>query len=425
MSSSPRLPLPRLRPAFVPRRSFLKTLALAPACLSFPFVRAGEPATAGKGRTLSAGDEIKEFKDPDTGARVMKLTDAGCDNVHLYFTSESFLADSERIVFGSNRSGRFQFYLLEIKTRRLVQLTDGAALRPHLGCLARNGRLAYFDGPSLRLLKVDTLEDREVYRVPDGFEPQLPTCDAKGGFVAFAYREKSAVSTQTNVIYSSMAETFFQHPTCVIMRINLDNGTPVSVWGERNWISHVLVHPTDPDQILFCHEGGGYVPQRMFMIGAVRVLAPKARPLYPMRPGEFTVHEYFTAQGEVGFQYEVERNGKMEYYNAFIRTDGTWIRQYLLPGNRPGHIQSNSDNSLIVGDRCYLTPDDKLGPTSMALITHGNGLAHVRRLCRHQPGPTQHSHGHPVFSPDDKWVLFNSRLGAKENIMIADVTSLS
>ena len=43
-----------------------------------------------------------------------------------------------------------------------------------------------------------------------------------------------------------------------------------------------------------------------------------------------------------------------EEYNAFIRPDGTWIRQYLFPGRRPGHIQSNSDNSLVVGDGAWL-----------------------------------------------------------------------
>lgn len=57
------------------------------------------------------------------------------------------------------------------------------------------------------------------------------------------------------------------------------------------------------------------------------------------RPNEFCVHECFTRGGEVGFQYEVDRDGKREYYSAFVRPDGIWIRQYLLPGRRPGHIQ--------------------------------------------------------------------------------------
>ncbi|MCX7887119.1 MAG: oligogalacturonate lyase family protein, partial [Verrucomicrobiae bacterium] len=89
------------------------------------------------------------------------------------------------------------------------------------------------------------------------------------------------------------------------------------------------------------------------------------------------------------------------------------------------HIQSNTDNSLVVGDCGYLGPDDKDGHLYMSLMTHVNGRAQVRRLCRRVPGDTQYSHGHPVFSLDDKWVLYNSMIGKTHNIYMADVTSLA
>lgn len=416
-------PSPRRPAATLRRRSFLKALAVAPAYVSFPYIRAATPAS-GRGRTSRVDDEVKELRDPDTGARVMRLSGGESDNVHPYFTSDSFAGSSNRAVFASNRSGRFQYYLLEIRERRLTQLTDGEAVRPNLACVGGGRQLHYFDGPLLRSVELDTLRDRELYRVPDGWQPRLPSCTANGDYVCFAYGEKLEVSTQTSVIYSAMAETYFQRGSSVIMRIHADTGKPEAVWGERAWISHVLIHPTQPDTIVFCHEGGGLVKQRMWVVDAKQRLARQPAALYPLRPGEFTVHEYFTRNGDVGFQYEIERGGKMEYYNAFIRPDGTWIRQYLLPGRRPGHIQSNSDNTLIAGDRGYLNADDKDGANFMSLMTHGNGLAHLRRLCRYQPGPTQYSHGHPRFSPDDRWVIFNSRIGAKEHVAMADVTTL-
>ena len=65
-----------------------------------------------------------------------------------------------------------------------------------------------------------------------------------------------------------MAEMYYQHPSCVIMRVNMGNGQPAAIWGERMWISHVLIHPSNPDTILFCHEGGGNVKQRMWIVNA-------------------------------------------------------------------------------------------------------------------------------------------------------------
>ncbi len=376
------------------------------------------------GRMQRVDGEIKEFKDPETGARVMQLTGDGSDNVHLYFTSESFIGNgADRLVFSSNRSGRFQYYLLEIKERRLVQLTDRDNMRGG-GCLVPNGLLLYFHGPVLHSLKVDTLEDRELYRVPDGWRGGGPTCTANGEYVAFVYGERLAVSTETGRIYSSMFETYFQRPASVIMRIHTGTGQAVAAWGEHKWISHVLIHPHQPDIIVFCHEGGSMVSQRMWTVNVAVPRARQAVPLYPQRPGEFCVHEYFTRQGEVGYQYELEREGRREYYNCFIRPDGSWVRQYLLPGRRPGHIQSNSDNTLVVGDCGYLSYEDKDGALYMSLMTHSNGLAHVRRLCRREPGETQNSHGHPVFSGDNRWVLFNSRIGKRENVFMADVQSI-
>jgi len=425
------------------RRSFLGRLASVPVAAGLasaagtppaqqtttpevpPKTTSGGAQSGAIGRTERINGEIKEHRDPDTGARVRQLTGDGSDNVHLYFTSESFVSGSDRIVFGSNRSGRFQFYLLEIGDARLVQLTASSNdMDPQQACLSPMGLLHYFDGPALHRLRVDTLEDQEIYRAPRGWRPALLTCTAKGDYVAFAYQEEVAVSTETGRIYSTMPETYYQHRRSVIMRIETGTGQAQAAWGEPMWISHVMIHPSQPDLIMFCHEGGSYSSQRIWTINIAKDRGRKAEPLYLQTPNEYCVHEYFTRGGEVGFQYEVDREGHREHYNAFIRPDGTWIRQCLLPGRRPDHIQSNTANTLVTGDGGYLNPEDKDGGKFMSLMTHSNGRAVVRRLCRRQPGETQHSHGHPVFSLDDRWVLFNSRIGAKDNIFMVDVESI-
>ena len=152
--------------------------------------------------------------------------------------------------------------------------------------------------------------------------------------MAFAYRENLSVSTETGRIYSTMAETYHQHPACVIMRIQASNGQAVAAWGERMWISHVMIHPRRPDLILFCHEGGSNVSQRMWIVDASQERARKAQPLYPQRPNEFCVHEYFTRGGEVGFQYEVEREGKGAGTGPVTSTAGRTCSSWRRVGAR-------------------------------------------------------------------------------------------
>jgi len=282
--------------------------------------QASAPESAGRGKTSNIRGEIKEYKDPKTGARVRRLTGDGSSNVHPYFTSWAFVGDgADNTVFASNRSGAYQWYRLEIPAARLVQLTAGEKLSPNMACVARSGRLFYFDGPALHSVKVDTLEDRELYRVPAGFKPALPTCSADGRYVAFAYCQETALSTETGRIYSTMHERYYQFPHSVVMRIDAEKGEAVAAWGEPTWISHVLIHLTQPNLILFCHEGGGTcVAQRMWIVNLDDKQMRKAAPLYPQKPGESCVHEYFTQQGDVGFQYSLDREGgRREEYNAF------------------------------------------------------------------------------------------------------------
>jgi oligogalacturonide lyase len=390
------------------------------------------PSPQDVGKVTNNKSETRTFKDPKTGARIVQLTSNGSNNVHPYFTSQGFIGDdSNHPIFISDRSGLYQWYMLELSTGKLVQLTSGLKLEPNMGTVSRNGKLFYFDGPVLRYLNLNTFEDRELNRVPDGYSASQPDCSADGRYVTYSYKQKLPKSTTGNVIYSTMMEEYYQHPHSVVMRIDIaapgEAPTAVACWGEPAWISHSLIHPTEPNRVLFCHEGGSaVVKQRMWTVDLNQKRARTAQPLYVQQPGDSCVHEYFTRGGEVGFQYTIiNDDGAREEFNAFVRADGTWIRQYRYPDRRPGHIQSNSDNSLCIGDCAYFNPKDNDGDKYLGLMTHGNGVVNMKRLAYHGSSwLTQESHPHPVFSPDDRWVMYNSDIDKRYNVYLADVTSL-
>lgn len=375
-----------------------------------------------KGDTWAS--EIQEYTEPDTGVRVRRLTGSEAHDHHLYFTATSFTAGSENIIFGSERSGSPQVHMLELSSGKIVQLTDRPKVKPQLGCVHGEKPIAYFiTDREVWSVRLDTLEEDLLYTCPEGFSLALPTITANGSHIALAYREHTPTSTDTGVIYSTMHETFFRRPACVVMRLETESGKALATWGEHAWISHVCIHPTDPDLIMFCHEGSwGHVEQRMWTVRVGETPA-QAHKLYPQHNNESVGHEYFTQNGEVGFQCTVKSMGETLAFDCFIRPDGTWIRQYLWPGGRrASHIQSNSDNSLVVGDGAFLGPEDTDGGNWMGLITHDEGYCRVRRLCRHETSwKTQIGHPHPIFSPDDGQVLFTSDKGGTCNMYMAEV----
>ncbi|MFP3903462.1 MAG: oligogalacturonate lyase family protein [Armatimonadota bacterium] len=368
--------------------------------------------------------EIEEYVEDETGARVKRLTGSSAHDHHLYFTSTSFTGDGERIVFGSHRSGSPQLHMLQLDSGQIVQLTDSEGLNPQLASVHPEKEIAYVcAGRQIRQVRLDTFEEEVLYECPEGFRLALPTITADGSHLACAYQPQLELSTETGVIYSTMQERFFRRPACVVMRIETESGEALACWGEHAWISHVCIHPHDPDLIMFCHEGRwAQVQQRMWTVD-VNETPAAAHKLYHQHCNESVGHEYFTQTGEVGFQCSVESGGQMLTFDCFIRPDGTWIRQYRWPGeHRASHIQSSSDNSLVIGDGAYLGPEDDDGGNWMGLITHEEGVCHVRRLCRHDTSwETQMSHPHPIFSPDDRWVLFTSDRRGKCDMYMAEV----
>ncbi|MBU0610174.1 MAG: oligogalacturonate lyase family protein [Armatimonadetes bacterium] len=374
---------------------------------------------------MPAGDtfksEIEEYSDRVTGARVRRLTSGDAHNHHLYFTASSYTKDGH-IVFGSERTGSPQLFLMEMPEGRIVQLTDEEGLRPQLSCLHPDKGLAYYTtSRQVKQVDLQTFKTEVLYEAPEGFGLSLPSITGDGSRLAVAYSQKLAMSTETGRIYSTMGEHYYQRPISCVVAIETDGSGPAVIWGERAWISHVCISPVDRDCVVYCHEGGSWVKQRMWVVSA-SAKHQEARPLMPQFPDTVAYHEYFTKDGQIGVQMHAPWGEGREFFHCFMRPDGSWLRQYKLPGLASGHIQSNSDNSVRIADRAYRTPEDRAGEEMMGLYRFDGGWDRVTWLCeRGGDFSLQIGHGHPIFSPDDAWVLFTSNRGGVCQVYTAEV----
>lgn len=368
--------------------------------------------------------EIHEYADPITGARVRRLTSADTHSHHLYFTSTSYTKDGH-LVLGSERSGSPQLFLMHMPSGDMVQLTDEPGLRPQLSCIHPHQDLAYYSTHrQIKQVNLQTFETEVVYEAPAGFGLSLPDISSDGSRIVIAYCQDLALSTDTGRIYSTMGEQYYQRPISCVVTIETDGSGPQVIWGERAWISHVCISPIDRDCVVFCHEGGEYIKQRLWMVSAA-ARQQEALPFMLQRPGEMVFHEYFTRDGQIGVQTHGRREGKPDSYHCFMRPDGTWLRQYLLPGECAGHIQSSSDNSIRIADRGHRFPGDKEGASMMALYRFDGGYDRPTWLCEHGGDfSLQIGHQHPIFSPDDEWVLYTSNKGGICQVYTAEVSSV-
>ncbi len=363
------------------------------------------------------------YKDSITGIEVTRLTDDYGNTIHPYFTQNLMTPNSETLLVVSDRTGWWQLYRLDIPDSELTQLTEDASIAPHCPCLDGKHNIAYYwDGSFLKAVDLEDYETRVIYSVPEGFKPGILSITPDGRYLAFAYVEKIPLSTLRGRAYSAFIEYMYLRPRSVIMRIDLKKEEAQAVWGEVAWISHVNISPVNPDIILFCHEGPWHLVQRMWIVKAntheIWPLVPQKR--YLERAG----HEFFTNDGIVVAQFSRRSSPSSSdwvYYDLFVKPDGSDLRMYKYPSRPPAHIKTNSNASLAVGDRGYISPNFKEGSSFISLIKYNKeGTVSLKLLCRHDTSwLTQRSHPHPIFTPNDEYVIFTSDKGGRCNIYMA------
>jgi oligogalacturonide lyase len=365
-----------------------------------------------------------EGTDDLTGVEMVQLTDSTGDTYHPYFTKTLIDAENQYILLASNRSGAMQLYTLRFADGQMVQLTDETDLYPFSSVLdAQHHIVYYFAGRVLKSVRLDTLEAEDLMEIPPGFKPSDLSIDNAGQYLAFSYVEAIEVCTQTNKIYSEMREKYFRRPTSIVIRYDLTKKSSLVLWGDQQWISHVNISPTDPNVVLFCHEGPWLQVHRMW---TARVDHDKVYPLIDQKVNlERIGHEFFTASGRVGAQYSYRDQVGEEFYkhgDIFVNTDGSDERRYYYPYTRPSHVQMNYAENLGIGDRAPIRKDMKDHGNYLALLKYEGESVEVGLLCAHGTSwKSQMSHPHPIFTRDDKYVIFSSERNGRTNVYKARV----
>jgi len=77
--------------------------------------------------------------DPDTGARVTRLSPADTACHRTYFYQKCFSNDGNQLVFGARSGDEWHYHRLDLQTRVATQLTDQAR-GEHLRWLFESGR---------------------------------------------------------------------------------------------------------------------------------------------------------------------------------------------------------------------------------------------------------------------------------------------
>ncbi|HSJ54141.1 MAG TPA: oligogalacturonate lyase family protein [Anaerolineae bacterium] len=390
----------------------------------------------------SYGSEMREFKDEKTGRTVRQLTCTG-NNVHLYFTENSFDAHRNEIIFRSDRaSGEsrqphehpvYNLFRLDLGSGEMVQLTDEIDSVGHVTKTPDSSIVVYGTGNRIRKLDTATGQISTVYEETGRLNVGALSISANRRTVAFCRNEP--VEAERGPNYAGFKDQYYRVKDGRITLATLDAAPGghagwFDVFTDTHWLSHVQFCPDDPTLLTFCHEGPWHlVTQRIWLLDLVSRVA---WPCFRQDERDSIGHEFWTQDGHIFFDNRgpghdgTITSGRTQAVATAVAVNENTMIPFVGLADRHGnlvrrldmpyycnHYHANPDNSVLVGDDVE----------DLVLIDISGAEARPSVLCRHGTSwHTQSSHCHPTWSWDGSRILYASDHGGLVNLYIVEAT---
>ena len=379
--------------------------------------------------------EMREFKDEKTGRTLRQLTTLG-NNVHLYFTENSFDSVKNEIVFISDRaSGEdkrpedspcYNIFRMDLGTGLITQLTDEPRSVGGVTKTPDSRLIVYTVGNQIKLLDTETGALTVVYAETGNFSLGAPSIAANRRYIAFTRNEKVDAPRGPN--YTGFKESFYRIKDGRLTLAYLNGDGAFDVYRDTHWLGHFQFCPDDSTLATFCHEGPwNLVTQRIWILDFV---SREAKPCYRQEEYDSIGHEFWTQDSYIFFDdrgpghdgtitssrtqavvthVSVNENAMIPFVGLADRY-GNVVRRVDMPFYC-NHYHANPDNTILVGDDV----DD------LVLIDISGDEAKLSVLCHHKTSwHTQSSHCHPTWSWDGTRILYASDSDGKVNIYLVE-----
>ncbi len=368
--------------------------------------------TRGKGSKWAPEWQI--IKDPVSGATIHQLTDYFAHSSHFYFTNPGWYAEGKKMLFTSQRENRTNLFSIDLESGEMTQLTDadpddGSVGGPFVNPVKPEA--VFSQGRTLKVIDLDTLEERVLYRKREGLVGGGTNVTADGKYVC-----TSEVTDLSGQIYTDLGHGYIgfrewweAHPPSRILKIALDGSGPEVIYEEDYWLGHVNTSTKMPDILTFCHEGPWNLVENR--IWGLNINTGEAWQVRPNAPDEAIGHEYWMPDGEhIGYH---GRTPAGPVYGS-IRYDNTDQVEAPFPYGSMHFHSVGLD--LIVGD------GGKDNPYLLLWRYVDGQFEGPKALAWHRGSfHTQRVHVHPCFSADGTQIAYTADPQGYGQVFLVDV----
>jgi oligogalacturonide lyase len=361
----------------------------------------------------------EEWIDKDTRHKVIRLSRKSGNNSSFYFHNNPFAGG--RMVFYSTDSNGKQIYTVDLRTLKLKQVTQ--QLSPMNGEIVgrKGGNVFYQVKDSVYSTNMDTRETKLLFVFPSDFKGSISTLNADETLLAGVQSgpEEREILRKYPEKGDYFNRIFDAHIPHTLFTINLLTGELKKIHREDTWLGHVQFSPTDPELLMFCHEGPWQKVDRIWTID-VRTEGVKLMHKRTVE-NEIAGHEFFSPDGKtIWFDWQIPKGQTFFLGGVDVHT-GEDRRYQMQRDEWSIHFAISPDEKLFAGDGgdsgqvakakdgrwIYLFRPEDGRFVSEKLV---NMKAHYYKL-----EPNVH------FSPDGKWVIFRANFEGKEEVYAVEI----
>jgi oligogalacturonide lyase len=435
----------------------VKASALAICAIFTLFLALPVPASADvpTGTPESGKEPPKSWIDPDTGHRVLRITnEPGSDS--FYFNFNAFTPDGKEMIYTTSDGNLMVLKLADFEARPLAKGITRAIVVGHKTptiYFTKQNEDSYH--LSLWAANIDTGEIRKITDLPR--RASVVTINADETLGAGSYIEgdivgpgvygggvaKAGKMGDKNLGEPLDKEKFMEMrleaklPN-TLFTVNLQTGAITKlIEHSTDWLNHFQFSPTDPTLLMYCHEG---IWQHVDRIWTIRTDGTQNQLIHKRTMKmEIAGHEWWGADGDtLWYQLQFPRNvADSAFISGYNVRTGARVWYHQNPDATSIHHNSSPDGTDFCGDGntknpwivlCHPMPNPDNGTLGANLIDGGS--LKVERLVNMSKTDIHGAQNYrlepnPMFTPDQKYVIFRANIFGPDYAFAVEVAKAS
>lgn len=384
----------------------------------------------------------QQWIDPDTGHRVVRVSPEP-DSASLYFHQNTYTPEGDKMIFDApsgiaavdlstlgTGSPKVEIVVSNISPIAMAWKTRDVYFRRQGVIYAANvDTHAVREVCKGRMLAINCDETFAVYTItvtnpPPGIvKPPFRKIPPQRERM-FPGRTNLTVQEATSAQKEDRLSRRLENPTCMaFVFTNLKTGEVTTNGYQYAWLNHLQFSPTDPNLLLYCHEGTWHENDRIWTI---RTDGTQQRLMHKRTMDmEIAGHEWWSHDGKtIWFDLQTPRSTEFWIAGVNLKT-GKETRYKLQRDWWSVHYNVSRDNKLFAGDGG--------DPGQVAFAKDGMwinlfrpgwfGKIHREKLVNIKKQDYYGGDGEPNVSitPDKKWVVFRANMFGLTQVFAAEI----